>query len=174
MVNGARSQVNGPSQAAIGRAMNLAPATMTKLKKQGMPVDSLESALRWRTERQNIAQRKALPSMPTAAPALVPPPVDRQAPEYLNDESHDAARTRREIAEADLAELKLLELRGELVRAAAVRAALSKRAAGLREAFLQLPARVVPLLAADPLPSSMDRILRAEIVAALAQLTEAD
>ena len=172
MVNSEGSRVNGLSQAAIGRALDLSPAAMTKLKKQGMPVDSVESALRWRTERQNIAQRKPLPDALRAAPAAPPPPVDdfRQA----DDESHDQARTRREIAEANLAELKLLELRGELVRAAAVRAALSKRAAALRESFLQLPARVVPLLAADPAAASMDRVLRAEIVAALAQLTEAD
>lgn len=171
MVNGEGSMVNGLSQAAIGRVLDLSPAAMTKLKKQGMPVDSVESALRWRLERQNIAQRKALPPPLRAAP----PPAARM-PEPMPDleESHDQARTRREIAEANLAELKLSEQRGELVRAAAVRAALAKRAAALREGFLQLPARVVPLLAADPVPSSMDRILRSEIVAVLAQLTEAD
>lgn len=151
---------------------------MTKLKKQGMPVDSVESALRWRQERQNIAQRKALPAplraiAPAARAPLPPPAPPPQQPPDL-DESHDQARTRREIAEANLAELKLSEQRGELVRAAAVRASLAKRAAALREGFLQLPARVVPLLAADPVPSSMDRILRSEIVAVLAQLTEAD
>lgn len=160
MVNGEASPVAELSQAALGRALDLSPPSITKLKKQGMPVHSVEAAQRWRRERQNVAQRKPLPEV--------------DAPDLAPAESHDKARTRREIAEADLAELKLAEQRGELVRAAAVRAAVSKRAAALRESFLQLPARVVPLLAADPLPASMDRILRAEIVAALAQLTEAD
>jgi phage terminase Nu1 subunit (DNA packaging protein) len=172
MVNGEGQAVNEMSQAALGRALDLSPPAITKLKKQGMPVHSVEAAQQWRRTRQNLAQRKPEPPSLQARPAAVDRPAS--APEYINDESQDAARTRREIAEADLAELKLLELRGELVRAAAVRAALSKRAASLRESFLQLPARVVPLLAADPSPSSMDRILRAEIVAALAQLTEAD
>jgi DNA-binding transcriptional MerR regulator len=152
--------------------MDLSPAAITKLKKQGMPVDSVEAALRWRIERQNIAQRKPLPDAVRAAPIALPPPAEELRP--ADDESHDQARTRREIAEANLAELKLLELRGELVRAASVRAALAKRFAALRESFLQLPARVVPLLAADPAASSMDRVLRSEIVAVLAQLTEAD
>jgi phage terminase Nu1 subunit (DNA packaging protein) len=176
MVNGEAQAVNEMSQAALGRALDLSPPAITKLKKQGMPVHSVEAAQQWRRARQNVAQRKPEPpALQIRVPA--PPAVDSlpsPPPQFLNDESHDAARTRREIAEANLAELKLAEQRGELVRAAAVRAALSKRAAALRESFLQLPARVVPLLAADPVPSSMDRILRAEIVAALAQLTEAD
>lgn len=96
------------------------------------------------------------------------------APAKPEDDGDDywKSRGRREKAEAELAELKLAEQLGQLVRAADVRASVSKRAAALRESFLQLPARVVPLLAADPSPAMMDQILRAEIVAALAQLTE--
>ena len=104
---------------------------------------------------------------PSADPTSAPAPV------LDNGASYSDWRTRREAAEAQSAELALAELRGELVRAADVRLALSRRVAGLRESFLQLPARVVPLLAADPLPASMDRLLRAEIVTALAQLAEA-
>lgn len=174
MVNGEHSSVNALSQAAIGRAMNLSRAAITKLKKQGMPVDSVESALAWRVARQNVAARKALPpEIHHMVPKFSAPPPPSKTVVPANDESHDQARTRREIAEANLAELKLAELRGELVRATDVRAALARRAASLRESFLQLPARVVPLLAADPAPASMDKILRAEIVAALAHLVEA-
>ena len=85
---------------------------------------------------------------------------------------YNASRARREAAEADLAELRLAEERGDLVRAAVVRASLAKRAVGLREALLQLPARVVPMLVATPDAASMDKILHAEIVSALAQLTD--
>ena len=171
MVNGEHLPVNGLSQAAIGRAMNLSRAAITKLKKQGMPVDSVASALAWRLARQNVAARKPVPAEIKHMAPQVSVPAARSGPVIpANDESHDQARTRREIAEANLAELKLAELRGDLVRAADVRAALSRRAASLRESFLQLPARVVPLLAADPAPDSMDKILRAEIIAALAHL----
>lgn len=59
------------------------------------------------------------------------------------------ARLRRELAEASLAELREREASGELVRADAVRAAHARRVAGLREALLQLPARLAPILAAE-------------------------
>ena len=173
MVNGEPVQVHGLSQAAIGRAMELSPAAITKLKKQGMPVDSVEAAMAWRLARQNVAARKPAPAAVHQAAMGYRAPRDddrRLPPAPANDESHDQARTRREIAEANLAELKLAELQGELVRASAVRQSMARRAAGLREALLQLPARVVPLLAADPTPAAMDKALRAEIVAALQQL----
>jgi hypothetical protein len=100
---------------------------------------------------------------------------ERERPERSSGED-DAdgywqSRRRREQAEAELAELKLAELRGMLVRQDQVRASLSRRFASLREAFLQMPARVVPLLAAQPEPASMDKVLRDEITAVLAQLT---
>lgn len=171
MVNGEGSAVHGLSQAAIGRAMDLSPAAITKLKKQGMPVDSVESALAWRMARQNVAARKA---MPVTLPRHAPAPACAAPIVPANDESHDQARTRREIAEANLAELKLAELQGDLVRAGAVRTALAKRAAALREALLQMPSRLVPILAADPDPGRMGQALRAEIVAALQQISAAD
>ena len=83
MVNGACVDVVNEggkplSQAAIGRELGLAPATMTKLKGQGMPVDSVESARAWRTARQNIAQRKPEP-VPAKRPAPVVPPAGAYA-----------------------------------------------------------------------------------------------
>lgn len=45
MVN---SKHPAPSQAAIGRALGLSPASMTKCKAMGMPTDSVESARAWR------------------------------------------------------------------------------------------------------------------------------
>jgi hypothetical protein len=79
----------GPlSQAAIGRALGLSPAAMTKLKKQGMPVDSVEAAQAWRVQRQNVAQRKPLPAgvgagvslAPSAPNEAVPTPAHLHAP----------------------------------------------------------------------------------------------
>lgn len=174
MVNGDGSTVNGGlSQAAIGRAMNLSPAAMTKLKKQGMPVHSVEAALAWRTARQNIAQRKPIPAPVLELVQPTAPPRHEPAPPRTNDETHDQARTRREIAEANLAELKLRELRGALVRISDVKADNAKLLVSLRETFLQLPARVVPLLVAAPDAASMDRVLREEIATALRLVAEA-
>ncbi|WP_148279923.1 hypothetical protein [Acidovorax sp. KKS102] len=49
------------SQNAIGRELGLSSANMTKLRKQGCPMDSVESVRAWRLERQNVAQRKPEP-----------------------------------------------------------------------------------------------------------------
>lgn len=40
--------IKPPSQNAIGRALNLSSATMVKLRKRGMPTDSVEAAHAWR------------------------------------------------------------------------------------------------------------------------------
>ena len=97
------------------------------------------------------------------------PPSRGRADE--DDDGYWASKARREKAEANLAELKLAEQMGELVRAADVRASLARSMAGLREALLQMPARVVPLLVADPSPAAMDALLRAEVTRALETFT---
>lgn len=81
-----------------------------------------------------------------------------------------ASKARRESAEADLAELKLAEQRGDLVRADAIRAAHAKRLAGLREALLQLPARLSPVLAAESDQARCHDALQRELHAVLASV----
>lgn len=174
MVNGERSGVNGLSQAAIGRAMDLSPAAVTKLKKLGMPVHSVEAALAWRTQRQNIAQRNPIPAplllAAPPAPAAAPTSVihmPRSEPPATNDESQDQARTRREIAEANLAELKLAELRGALVRRETMEREVGTMAARLKDSVLQIKARLAPLLAAEGDVLKVSAMLDAELRAAL-------
>ena len=41
----------------------------------------------------------------------------------------------------------------------------------MREAFLQLPSRIVPLLLADSSPAAVDTVLKREIAAALRQVS---
>lgn len=86
--------------------------------------------------------------------------------------SFHVAKTLRETAEARIAQLKLAELQGELIRVSDVRAAYAKRAAGLREAILQLPARLASQLAAEPDQAKCHDLLQAEIHGILAQLVE--
>ncbi len=170
MVNGERLTVNGLSQAALGRALNLSGAAITKLKKQGMPVDTVEAAQGWRQTRQNLAQRKPAPVFlrPTSAQAPQEPrPAFAEESNFL--ESHDEARTRREIAEADLAELKLRELRGELIRRDVMERVVGARAAVLRESVLQVKSRLTPLLAAESDAAKVAAMLDAELRAALQQ-----
>lgn len=100
------------------------------------------------------------------------------APTAANDgdaaTSYHVAKTLREAAEARIAQLKLAEMRGELIRADTVRAEWSRILASLREAFLQMPARVIPLLAVAADAHAMDELLRTEINVALRSVSEDD
>lgn len=169
--------VASPSQAAIGRALGLSPAAMTKLKKQGMPVDSVAAAQAWREARQNIAARKPLPPDSPVGQAIVParvPAAPPPAPMFeFPDEDHQAARTRREIAEANLAEMREAEERGDLIRVAAVRSTFANVLSNTRDSLMQIPARTAALLAAETDPAKVHELLAAEIHQALAQLTAA-
>ena len=155
------------SQAAIGRALNISGPAVTKLKKLGMPTHSLEAAIEWRRARLNIAKRKPLP-----ASSAAPPPAALPAPAM--EESHDEARTRREIAEADLAELKLAELQKVLLRADQVKAERDREHAMIRESMLQLPARLLPLLSAAQTTAEMAAVLQQGINEVLQLVAEAE
>jgi hypothetical protein len=85
--------------------------------------------------------------------------------------TYEEARRRRELAEAQKAELQLAELQGDLIRTADVRAAYAKRAAGLREALLQIPARLAAVVAAEGDQAKCHDILQAELHQVLAQIT---
>lgn len=82
------------------------------------------------------------------------------------------SRARREKAEADMAELKLQEQLGDLVRASDVRSTVARRAAGLREALMQIPARLSAVLAAELDPAKVHDHLHLELRQVLEQLTE--
>lgn len=165
-------------QSELAQALNVSPAVVCRDAKRGMPTDSVEAARAWRARhlRPRVKGGHAAPDAspgPTAAPAAAPTPAARPELELDEDRiTYEEARRRREAAEAQRAELQLAELRGDLVRAADIRAALSRRVASLRESFLQMPSRVVPLLVAQPQAEQMDRVLRDEILLALGQVTE--
>ena len=179
MVNSEYTPDGTLSQAALGRALGLSPAAITKLKGQGMPVTSVEAARTWREARLNVAARKPDPqpasSQPhqsaAAAVSQAFPPVDLPAPGDFGDEDFQMARTRREIAEANLAEMREAELEGKLIRVEAIRAAWAKRISATRDALLQLPHRLAPVLAAETEMERVSHLLDAELRQALTELS---
>lgn len=171
MVNTPMSDATtAPSQAAIGRALGLSPAAITKLKGQGMPVYSIEAAQAWRESRQNVAARKPLPVAATVAPARPAPPP---APDDEDDRVPDfqESRARREAADAALAELKVRKERGLLIEKAPVIAQFAKQIAAAREALLTIPARLAPILAAETDARRAQALLDAEIRTAINAIT---
>ena len=181
-MNGERSIEQSISQAALGRALGLSPAAVTKNKGLGMPVDSVASAQAWREARQNVAQRKPVPK---AKPAPAPAPAQRievaGIPVFGGGpiealppiEDRDDARTRREIAEANIREMDEAKQRRELILVSAVQAQLSTDYATTRDAMLQIPARMGPVLAAEKDPATVQTLLHAEIHKALMTLAGA-
>ena len=162
MVNSEQAPVNTLSQAALGRLLGLSPAAITKLKGQGMPVDSVEAAKAWREARLNVAARKPSPPPPAF------PPISGGD---FGDEDFQMARTRREIAEANLAEMREAELEGKLIRVEAIRAAWAKRISATRDALLQLPHRLAPVLAAETEMERVSQLLDVELRQALTELS---
>ena len=99
------------------------------------------------------------------------PADDGQDPDGKAGDYWDA-RSRRETAEAAIAEMKEAEMRGTLIRADAVRSAWAGKITSARDALLQIPSRLAPVLAAE---SDMERIaelLEGELRQALQQLSE--
>lgn len=73
------------------------------------------------------------------------------------------SRASRERAEAAIAELKLAEMQGDLVRAADVRREVGQQASALREALLQIDARLAPLVAIESDVSRCQALIREEL-----------
>lgn len=74
--------------------------------------------------------------------------------------SYQEARRRQAVADAIHAERELRRQAGELVYLKDVVGEYERFLIAVRESFLQLPPRLVPLLVADPTPAAMDRLLR--------------
>ncbi|MBA4282433.1 hypothetical protein, partial [Ralstonia sp.] len=109
-------------------ALGVSLPRVTHMRQQGMPNSSIEDAKAW--VRDNVRPRT--------------PGIGE-----TGSEDFQAARTRRETAEASLAQLKLQEQEGELIRLDAVRNAWATRLTAVRDALLQIPARIAPVVAAE-------------------------
>lgn len=151
------------SRAAIADGLGCDPALVTRYRRRGMPMDSVDAALAWK--RMHVRPRIGGDQAGGSAPHGPPTPPANDEPD---SGGYWASRARREQAEADLAELKLAEQRGELVRTADVRASHARRLASLRESLLQIPPRLAAVLAAEADQAKVHDALAAEIHAALA------
>ena len=69
-IKDARHMTKPISQNAIGRALGLSPPAMTKMRKAGCPMDSVESVRAWRTRHMNPAHMKPEPAPDPGAPQL--------------------------------------------------------------------------------------------------------
>jgi hypothetical protein len=108
-----------------------------------------------------------------AAPASPGPDAEPAAPSssLAADPGYQESRAREAAADARLKELRLAEEEGQLVRIDQVRAELASKLAPVREALLQIPARLGPLLAAQTDAARIQTMLEVEIHQVLAPLS---
>jgi len=103
-----------------------------------------------------------------ATPAATQTPETSTEPEIT---SYHVAKTLREAAEAQIARLKLAEMQGDVIQVSAVRATWAARIASTRDALLQIPSRLAPVLAAETDLADVTLLLEDEIRQALAELS---
>lgn len=134
--------------------MGITHSRVVALSKVGMPTNSIEAAKAWRAANTNPA--KQIGKLAENNDPL--------------DEDFKRARTRREIADANLAEMKEAEQRNELIRMEAIRSALASMISTTREAILQVPARIAPIVAVEPDPAKVYDLMMDELNQALMRL----
>jgi hypothetical protein len=135
-------------------------------------IDPVVADAQWQANtRQRVSINDEIGPLRTQAAAAPAPASAPPAGSFGYVPDYQESRARREAAEAELAELKLAEEQGDLIRTDAVRSSYSRRAAGLREAIMQIPARLSPVLAAESDPAKIHDHLQAELRLVLEQVT---
>ena len=152
-----------PSQAELAAALGLSPGRITALKRKGMPLFSIEAARAWRA--QHIAPVPGTKT--TASVGLAIPPSDIPA------ESFSAARTRREISEANQAEMAEAVLRGEYLLKADFERHLFTAGRMLRDTLTNCSRRIGAEVAGTTNPDECEAIIDREHRAALASFAQA-
>lgn len=106
----------------------------------------------------------------------VAPPTNPETKEPADTEitSYHVAKTLREAAEAQIARLKLAEMQGDVIQASAVRSTWAARIASTRDALLQIPSRLAPVLAAETNLATVTQLMEDELRQALAELSRDD
>ena len=128
-------------------------------------------------KRPNRDQDVPAPTAPAALDAVPPMAAPAVPPLGAADDRDDdywAARAKRERAEAAISEMRRAELEGKLIRIDAVRAAWSKRITSARDALLQIPHRLAPVLAAESDLERVSQLLEDELRNALAELSRGE
>lgn len=157
------ARLRGCSEGAVRKAVR-----DRRISTQDGRIDPVAADAQWAKNTRPRAANKATNSDSQATSESAPTRSPKASDDYW------VSKSRREAAEAAMAELELAEMRGELVRVADIRSSLGRRIAGVREALLQLPARVVPVLAANPAPRAMSEVLRLELIRVLSHFSEGE
>ena len=168
-------------QATIAKELGVTEGRVSQLKKQGMPIKSVDEARAWYAEHVDPRfSPKMLPGVVLPPNMAIPGAAAMQAGDAAGlagmiAEAYDIqrARAKRETHEANLAELRERQVLGELVEADRVRRAVTTLAAGVRSAFERIPDKLADRLAATASAQDCHVLLAGEIDLVLADLSQA-
>jgi len=151
--------------AQLSESTGKSGSLLHRYSKRGMPTDDAAAALAWIAA--NVRQKVSAKPVKRAAKKQARGRKPREVANPYQD-----ARTRSAIAEATDRELGVLERRDILVRRDTIRGELSRRLTSLREAILQVPARMAPVLAAETDEAKVHDALQDELYLVLARAAE--
>ena len=165
---------NRVTKSEYAKLRGCAPSAVTRAIKEGRIttihvggkelIEVAVADIQWQSNTRSRVDSSSA-AIVAAAPAVI------VANEVGGTTSYEEARRRRETAEANLAEMKQAEMQGTLIRADAVRAAWAAKITSARDALLQIPSRVAPVLAACTDLVEVTALLEAELRQALADLS---
>lgn len=118
--------------------------------------------------RQRIAAGQPAPAQPVQVPEFQ---AGGGAAGTSKNATYLQAKTAREVYEAKNAQLEYEERIGKLIRVDAVRATWAAAVSSTRDALLQIPSRLAPVLAAETDLAAVTLLLEDEIRQALAELS---
>ena len=165
---------NRVTKSEYAKLRGCAPSAVTRAIKEGrittVLIDGRElievavADIQWQSNTRARADS-------TSAAVVAAMPAVIVANEVGATTSYEEARRRRETAEANLAEMKQAEMSGVLIRTDAVRSAWAAKITGARDALLQIPSRIAPVLAAETDLVRVTALLEDELRQALAELS---
>lgn len=167
----------GCSKVAVGKAVKADRISLVNGQ-----IDATVADIQWEANtRARVSRRSRAPGQlsldgsasPAASSDAVTSGPTAPAGDSGNGDGYTANRARREAADAEMAELKLAEAQNGLIRIEAVKSALGSVFSATRDALLQIPARLSPLLAAESDPATVQTMLYTELHQALQHLAGA-
>lgn len=165
------------TESGLARELGVSRQAIHELVKRGILIKDKTGKIDVEMAKIALATRLHPASKTSIALLANTPEIEIPTATTVSDElettSYHVAKTLREAAEAQIARLKLAEMQGDLIRLNAVKAALANAFSTTREALLQIPPRLAPLLAADSDTKSVQNALHNEIHQALMLLSGA-
>jgi hypothetical protein len=165
------------TESGLARQLGVSRQAVHELVKRGVLSKDKDGLIDFELAKHALMNR-VRPSGKTAASLqepstqpTTPPPETSTEPEIT---SYHVAKTLREAAEAQIARIKLSEMQGDVIQVSAVRATWAARIASTRDALLQIPSRLAPVLAAETNLATVTQLLEDELRQSLAELSRDD